>query len=131
MQADRSEMEHEMLRFTEDHEWVRIDGDVATVGITPFAQEQLGDLVFVEVPEAGRAVERGAAAAVVESVKAASDVYAPISGEVIEGNAETVKEPSLVNSDPMGKGWLFKLRIKNAAEIDTLMGEDAYQQLTG
>ncbi|HEY7247043.1 MAG TPA: glycine cleavage system protein GcvH [Xanthobacteraceae bacterium] len=120
-----------MLRFTEDHEWVRIDGDVATVGITPFAQEQLGDLVFVEVPEAGRAVERGAAAAVVESVKAASDVYAPISGEVIEGNAETVKEPSLVNSDPMGKGWLFKLRIKNAAEIDTLMGEDAYQQLTG
>src|SRR3984893_4927207 len=120
-----------MLKFTKDHEWLRIEGDIATVGITPYAQEQLGDLVFVEVPEAGRAVERGAAAAVVESVKAASDVYAPISGEVIAGNAEIVKEPSLVNSDPMGKGWLFKLRIKDAAEIETLMNEDAYQELIG
>ena len=121
----------EMLKFTKDHEWLRIEGDVATVGITPYAQEQLGDLVFVEVPVAGRAVERGAAAAVVESVKAASDVYAPISGEVIEGNAEIVKEPSLVNSDPMGRGWLFKLRIKDAAEIETLMNEDGYQELIG
>jgi glycine cleavage system H protein len=120
-----------MLKFTEDHEWLRIEGDIATVGITPYAQEQLGDLVFVEVPVAGRAVERGAAAAVVESVKAASDVYAPISGEVIAGNAEIVKEPSLVNSDPMGKGWLFKLRIKDADEIETLLNEDAYQQLIG
>jgi glycine cleavage system H protein len=120
-----------MLKFTKDHEWLRIEGDIATVGITPYAQEQLGDLVFVEVPVAGRALERGAAAAVVESVKAASDVYAPISGEVIEGNAEIVKEPSLVNSDPMGKGWLFKLRIKDAAEIETLMNEDAYQELIG
>ncbi len=120
-----------MLKFTKDHEWVRIEGDVATVGITPYAQEQLGDLVFVEVPQPGSAFERGAAAAVVESVKAASDVYAPISGEVIEGNPESVKEPSLVNSDPMGKGWLFKLRIKDAAELDALMNEDAYQQLLG
>jgi len=120
-----------MLKFTKDHEWLSVEGDVATVGITPYAQEQLGDLVFVEVPEAGRALERGAAAAVVESVKAASDVYAPISGEIIEGNVEIVKEPSLVNSDPMGKGWLFKLRIKDASEIETLMNEDAYRELIG
>ena len=121
----------EILKFTKDHEWLRIDGDIATIGITPYAQEQLGDLVFVELPATGRELERGAVAAVVESVKAASDVYAPISGEVIAGNAEIVKEPSLVNSDPMGKGWLFKLRIKDAAEIETLMNEDAYQELIG
>ena len=118
-----------MLKFTKDHEWLRIEGDIATVGITPYAQEQLGDLVFVEVPEAGRAVERGAAAAVVESVKAASDVYAPISGEVIAGNAEIVKEPSLVNSDPMGKGWLFKMKIADRSQVETLMDEQAYRNL--
>ena len=119
-----------MLKFTKDHEWLRIEGDVATVGITPYAQEQLGDLVFVEVPLAGRAVERGAAAAVVELVKAASDVYAPISGEVIEGNAEIVKEPSLVNSDPMGKRLVVqaadqgRCRDRDADERGRVSGAD-------
>jgi glycine cleavage system H protein len=120
-----------MLKFTQDHEWVRLDGDTATVGITPYAQEQLGDLVFIELPEAGRKFERGAAAAVVESVKAASDVYSPISGEVIEVNDGIVREPGLVNADPMGKGWLFKLKIADAAEIETLMDEAAYRSLIG
>jgi glycine cleavage system H protein len=120
-----------MLKFTKDHEWLRLDGDTATVGITPYAQEQLGDLVFIELPEAGRKFERGAAAAVVESVKAASDVYSPISGEVIEVNDGIVHEPGLVNADPMGKGWLFKLKIADAAEIETLMDEAAYRSLIG
>jgi glycine cleavage system H protein len=120
-----------MLKFTKDHEWLRIDGDIATVGITPYAQEQLGDLVFVELPAKGSKLERGAAAAVVESVKAASDVYSPISGEVMQGNESIVKEPGLVNSDPMGKGWLFKMRIADAAEIETLMDEAAYRSLLG
>jgi glycine cleavage system H protein len=120
-----------MLKFTKDHEWLRIDGDIATVGITPYAQEQLGDLVFVELPAKGSKLARGAAAAVVESVKAASDVYSPISGEVMQGNESIVKEPGLVNSDPMGKGWLFKMRIADAAEIETLMDEAAYRSLLG
>jgi glycine cleavage system H protein len=120
-----------MLKFTQDHEWVRLDGDTATVGIAPYAQEQLGDLVFIELPEAGRKFERGAAAAVVESVKAASDVYSPISGEVIEVNDSIVHEPGLVNADPMGKGWLFKLKIADVAEIETLMDEAAYRSLIG
>jgi glycine cleavage system H protein len=120
-----------MLKFTKDHEWLRIEGEIATVGITPYAQEQLGDLVFVELPQAGRTLEMGGAAAVVESVKAASDVYSPISGEVSEANESIVQEPSLVNSDPMGKGWLFKLRIANAAEIEGLMDEAAYKSLIG
>ena len=120
-----------MLKFTKDHEWLRIEGEIATVGITPYAQEQLGDLVFVELPQAGRTLEMGGAAAVVESVKAASDVYSPISGEVSEVNESIVQEPSLVNSDPMGKGWLFKLRIANAAEIEGLMDEAAYKSLIG
>ena len=119
----------EILKYTKDHEWLRINGDIATIGITPYAQEQLGDLVFVELPTAGRALERGAEAAVVESVKAASDVYAPISGEVVEVNDVVVSKPGLVNSDPMGEGWLFKLRIANNSEIEGLMNEEMYQSL--
>jgi glycine cleavage system H protein len=118
-----------MLKFTKDHEWLRIDGDIATVGITPYAQEQLGDLVFVELPAPGRGFEQGAAAAVVESVKAASDVYAPISGEITDVNQSIVDEPSLVNSDPMGKGWFFKMKIADPSQIETLIDEAAYRAL--
>jgi len=113
--------------FTKDHEWVRVDGDTGTVGITDYAQSQLGDIVFVEVPEAGRRVERGGDAAVVESVKAASDVYAPISGEVLEGNAALADTPDLVNTDPEGEGWFFKLRISDTSELSGLMDADAYK----
>jgi len=120
-----------MLKFTKDHEWLRIEGAIATVGITQHAQEQLGDLVFVELPAPGRSLEQGAAAAVVESVKAASDVYAPISGEVTEVNQSIADEPNLVNSDPMGKGWFFKMKISDPSQIETLMDESAYQSLVG
>lgn len=120
-----------MLKFTKDHEWLSIDGGIATVGITPHAQEQLGDLVFVELPAPGGAFERGAAAAVVESVKAASDVYAPISGEIVEVNQSIVSDPSLVNSDPMGKGWFFKMKIADPSQIETLMDELVYRALIG
>ena len=120
-----------MLKFTKDHEWLRIDGDIATVGITSYAQGQLGDLVFIELPAAGREIEKGAAAAVVESVKAASDVYSPLSGEITQVNESIVQEPGLVNSDPMGKGWFFKMKIADASEIETLMDEAAYQSLIG
>jgi len=120
-----------MLKFTRDHEWLRIEGEIATVGITPYAQEQLGDLVFVELPQSGSKLERGAEAAIVESVKAASDVYSPIGGVVTEVNDGVVTEPGLVNSDPMGKGWLFKLRIADVSEIETLMDEAAYRSLIG
>jgi glycine cleavage system H protein len=118
-----------MLRFTKDHEWVRLDGDIATVGITAHAQEQLGDLVFVELPEPGKHLEQGAAAAVVESVKAASDVYAPVAGTVTEINTAAVDEPGTVNADAMGKGWLFKLKVADAAQIEGLMDEAAYRQM--
>jgi glycine cleavage system H protein len=120
-----------MLKFTKDHEWLRIEGDIATVGITHHAQEQLGDLVFIELPAPGSNYERGAAAAVVESVKAASDVYAPISGEIMEVNESIVNEPSLVNSDPMGEGWFFKMRIADLLQLETLMDEPAYLALVG
>ena len=113
--------------YTKEHEWVRVDGDTATVGITDFAQGQLGDVVFVEVPEAGRRVSRGGEAAVVESVKAASDVYAPVSGEVIEGNQALVDDPALVNSDAEGEGWFFKLRLSDTQEINELMNADQYK----
>ena len=113
--------------YTREHEWVRVEGDVATVGITDFAQGQLGDVVFVEVPEAGRQVGRGDEAAVVESVKAASDVYAPVSGEVTEGNQALVDEPSLINSDPEGEGWFFKLRLADTNELNDLMNADQYK----
>jgi glycine cleavage system H protein len=116
--------------FTSDHEWLRIEGDVATVGITDYAQTQLGDVVFVELPKVGRALKKAEAAAVVESVKAASDVYAPISGEVIEVNDAVTAEPSLVNSDAAGKAWFFKLRIANKGELGGLMDEAAYAKHT-
>ena len=114
--------------FTKEHEWVRVEGDTATVGISNHAQEQLGDIVFAEVPEAGRRVNKGQEAAVVESVKAASDVYAPVSGEVIEGNQAIADDPSLINSDPEGQGWFFKLKLDNSGELDGLMDEDAYRE---
>jgi glycine cleavage system H protein len=113
--------------YTKEHEWVRVEGDTATVGITDFAQGQLGDVVFVEVPEAGRQVSKGGEAAVVESVKAASDVYAPVSGEVTEGNQALVDDPSLVNSDPEGEGWFFRLRLADTNEINDLMNAEQYQ----
>jgi len=113
--------------FTKEHEWVRVEGDTATVGISNHAQEQLGDIVFAEVPEAGRKVSKGQEAAVVESVKAASDVYAPVSGEVIEGNSALADDPALINSDPEGQGWFFKLKLDNASELDGLMDENAYR----
>ena len=114
--------------FTKEHEWVRVDGDTATVGITNHAQEQLGDIVFAEVPEAGRRLSKGQEAAVVESVKAASDVYSPVSGEVLDGNSKVADDPSIVNSDPEGEGWFFKLKLDNPSELDGLMDENAYRE---
>ena len=113
--------------YSKEHEWVRVDGDEATVGITDFAQAQLGDVVFVEVPDAGRALSQGGEAAVVESVKAASDVYAPVSGTVIEGNQAVVDEPSLVNTDPEGEGWFFKLTLSDTHELGDLMNAEQYK----
>jgi glycine cleavage system H protein len=115
------------IRYTKDHEWVRVDGQVATVGISEHAQQQLGDVVFVELPEVGREVARGAAMAVVESVKAASDVYAPISGKVVEANEALSADPSLVNGDAEGAGWFCKLEIARPAELDGLMDAGAYR----
>ena len=120
-----------MLKFTPDHEWLRIEGDVAVVGITPHAQEQLGDLVFVELPPSGKSFAKGAPAAVVESVKAASEVYAPITGQIVESNQSIIDDPSLVNSDPLGNGWFFKLKIADPSEIDALMDEAAYNTHVG
>jgi glycine cleavage system H protein len=114
------------VRYSKEHEWIRVEGDVATVGITQYAQEQLGDVVFVEVPQAGRKVTKGEACAVVESVKAASDIYAPVSGEVIEPNAALSDSPGDVNAEPMGKGWFFKLRLADRSELSGLMDEAAY-----
>jgi len=116
------------LYFTKDHEWIRVEGDTATVGISDHAQEALGDIVFAEVPDAGRTVAKGQEAAVVESVKAASDVYAPVSGEVIEGNQAVADDPALVNSDPEGAGWFFKLKLADTSELDGLMDEAAYRE---
>jgi glycine cleavage system H protein len=115
------------LYFSKDHEWVRVDGDTATVGITDHAQNALGDIVFAEVPDAGKRLNKDDDAAVVESVKAASDVYAPVSGEVIEGNSAIADDPSLVNSDPMGGGWFFTMKLDDPGELDGLMDEAAYQ----
>ena len=113
--------------FTREHEWIKVDGDTATVGITDHAQEALGDIVFTEVPDAGKQLNKGQEAAVVESVKAASDVYSPVSGEVIEGNQAVVDDSSLVNSDPEGEGWFFKIRLSDTGELDGLMDEAAYR----
>jgi glycine cleavage system H protein len=120
-----------LLKFTNDHEWIRLEGETAIVGITAYAQEQLGDLVYVELPAAGTQVKKGAEAAVVESVKAASDVYAPVSGEVAAINEKLASEPGLVNSDPMGDGWLFKIRVADRSELESLMDEAAYKELIG
>ena len=114
------------VKYTNDHEWIAIDGDVATVGVTAYALEQLGDLVFVEVPDAGRTVAKGDEAAVVESVKAASEVYAPVTGEVVEGNAGIADDPATVSGDPKGAGWFFKIKMSDASELDGLMDETAY-----
>jgi glycine cleavage system H protein len=116
------------LYFTKDHEWIRVDGDTATVGISNHAQEALGDIVFAEVPEGGRKLSKGQEAAVVESVKAASDVYAPVSGEVTEGNQAVADDPSVINTDPEGRGWFFKLKLDNPGELDGLMDEGAYRE---
>jgi glycine cleavage system H protein len=115
-----------MKRFSEEHEWISVSGDVGTVGISDYAQSQLGDIVYVEVPEAGKKLAKGGEAAVVESVKAASDVYSPVTGEVVEGNAALAENPALVNSDPFGAGWFFKVKIANKAELDGMMDEAAY-----
>ena len=115
------------LRYTKEHEWVRVEGDVAVVGITDYAQQQLGDVVYVELPEVGRAIDQFAEAAVVESVKAASEIYAPLSGEVVEVNEALTGEPATVNTDATGAGWFLKLRIANPGELDALMDESAYQ----
>jgi glycine cleavage system H protein len=114
------------IRYTKDHEYVRLEGDVATVGITDHAQSQLGDIVFVELPAIGKSVEQGAEAAVVESVKAASEVYAPLSGEVVEVNGALEGEPAKVNADPLGEGWFLKLKVKDKSQFDALMDEAAY-----
>ena len=114
--------------YTKDHEWVRVEGDTATVGISAHAQEALGDIVFAEAPEAGRNVGKGDEAAVVESVKAASDVYSPVSGEVTEGNPAIADDPSVINRDPEGEGWFFKLKLSDPSELDGLMDEAAYRE---
>jgi glycine cleavage system H protein len=116
--------------YTSDHEWLGIDGDVATIGITDYAQAQLGDVVFVELPKIGRALKKAEAAAVVESVKAASDVYAPITGEVVEINQAVIDEPALVNTDAAGKAWFFKMKIADKSELGGLMDEAAYKAHT-
>ena len=116
------------VRFTKDHEWVRLDGDIAVIGITDYAQSQLGDVVYVELPEIGRRVEQGKEAAIVESVKAASEVYAPVSGEVTEVNDTLAADPARVNADPMGEGWFLKLQMADPKEFDGLLDEAAYKR---
>jgi glycine cleavage system H protein len=115
------------IKYTKDHEWVRVEGATAVVGISDYAQTQLGDVVYVELPEVGRRLEQGKEAAVVESVKAASEVYAPLTGEVTEANADLTGEPAKVNAEPMGGGWFFKMKIANPKELDALMDEAQYK----
>jgi glycine cleavage system H protein len=115
------------IRYTKEHEYIRVDGDVGVVGISDYAQQQLGDIVFVELPEIGRAIDRGAEAAVVESVKAASEVYAPVAGEVVEINSALEGEPGAVNDDPLGNGWFLKIRISDPAQLEGLMSEADYE----
>ena len=116
------------LYFTKEHEWIRVEGDQATVGISDHAQEALGDIVFAEVPDAGKQLSKGQEAAVVESVKAASDVYAPVSGEVTESNPAIADDPAIINRDAEGEGWFFKLRLSDPGELDGLMDEAAYRE---
>ena len=117
-------------RYTKDHEWVRVEGDVATIGITDYAAHQLGDIVFVELPDPGRAVTQFGPIGVVESVKAVSDLFAPIGGEVVETNAELSGKPELVNGDPLGEGWMIRVRVADIGQLDVLLDEAAYQELT-
>ena len=117
------------LRYTKDHEWVRVDGEEATIGITAYAAEQLGDIVFVELPDAGGGLEQFAAFGVVESVKAVSDLFAPVSGEVVEANGDLAAKPELVNSDPYGQGWLFKVKPSNSGELSSLLDAKAYEKV--
>src|SRR5439155_23863191 len=119
------------IRFTKEHEWVRQEGDVAVIGITDYAQSQLGDVVYVELPELGRQVEQGKEAAVVESAKAASEVYAPVSGEVVAVNDDIVADPAKVNADAMGAGWCIKVRLADATQLDAIMDEAAYHRVVG
>ncbi len=119
------------LRYNSSHEWVRLEGDIATVGISDHAQEELTDVVFVELPLVGRTVDAGDPTAVVESVKAASDIYAPIGGEVVEVNLDVEADPALVNTDPYGRGWIFKLQVKNAADVEGLLDASAYSAQIG
>jgi len=115
-------------KYTKEHEWILVEGDSGTVGISDYAQEQLGDVVYVEVPEAGKELSKGDEAAVIESVKAASEAYAPVAGEVTAGNEALADNPGLVNSDPFGEGWFFKIKIADASELDGLMDENAYKE---
>jgi len=119
-----------VLKFTEEHEWLRVDGDTATIGITQHAATLLGDLVFVELPKVGATLKKGAAAAIVESVKTASDVYAPVDGVVVEINQPVADDPTVISADPLGRGWLYKLRLANTADLDGLLDEAAYTKLT-
>ena len=118
------------LRYTKDHEWVRVEGDTATIGVTDFAAQQLGDVVFVDLPAVGRTVDQFATFGVVESVKAVSDLYAPVSGEVVEVNADLAGKPELVNSDPFGAGWMIRLRVGDPTQVEGLLDAAAYEQLT-
>jgi len=115
------------IKFSEDHEWVNVDGDIATVGITPHAQDQLGDIVFIELPDTGAAFDIADEAGAVESVKAASEIYAPVSGEITDVNGDLEDNPGVVNSDPMGDGWFFKIKLSNTDELETLMDEAQYK----
>jgi glycine cleavage system H protein len=119
------------MKFTDEHEWLTLDGDIATVGITAHATTQLGDLVFVELPKVGATLKEGEGAAVVESVKAASDVFAPLDGEVVEINDAVAQDPAVVNSDPLGQGWLYRMKLANVADFDGLLDEAAYKALIG
>src|ERR1035437_2698181 len=118
------------LRYTKDHEWVRLEGDVATIGITDYAAHQLGDIVFVELPDLGRAVTQFGPIGVVESVKAVSDLFAPIGGEVVETNGALAAKPELVNGDPLGDGWMLRVRVADVAQLDALLDQAAYEELT-
>ena len=118
------------LRYTKDHEWVRLDGDIATVGVTAFAADQLGDVVFVDLPDAGRSLTQHGTFGVVESVKAVSDLFAPVGGEVVEANPDLAGEPELVNSDPFGKGWMIRIRVSEPGQTEELLDAAAYEQLT-
>lgn len=119
------------MKYTEDHEWLRVEGDTVTVGITEHASEALGDVVFVELPEPGRSVSTGDEVCVIESVKAASDIRAPLDGEIVEINQEIVDNPGMVNEDPLGKAWFFKMKVADPSKLDAMMDEAAYKELIG